>query len=59
MTADNTPHIFAIDKNTGQRVGQVEIPATSMYGMSGFVHEGRQYVLVQQSTGLVAYALPE
>jgi glucose dehydrogenase len=58
MTADNTPHIFAIDKATGRRVGQVAIPAPSMYGMSGFVLDGRQFILVQQGSGLVAYALP-
>ncbi len=58
MTADNTPHIFAIDKATGQRVGQVEIPAASSYGMSGWVHEGRQHILVQIGSGYVAYRLP-
>jgi quinoprotein glucose dehydrogenase len=51
--------IFAIDKATGERVGAVPIDGTSRYGMSGWVHEGRQYVLVQLSGGLVAYALPE
>jgi glucose dehydrogenase len=58
VTADNTPHIFAIDKATGQRVGQVEIPAASSYGMSGWVHEGRQHILVQIGSGYVAYRLP-
>lgn len=58
MTSDNTPHLFAIDKATGERVGQVEIPTPSMYGMSGFIHEGKQYILVQQPTGLVALTLP-
>ena len=58
MNADNEPHIFAIDKMTGERVGAVPIPNTSQYGMSGFVHEGQQYVLVQQASGLAAYALP-
>jgi quinoprotein glucose dehydrogenase len=57
-TSDNTPHVFAIDKMTGERVGQVAIPAGSQYGMSGFVHEGKQYVLVQQPTGLLALTLP-
>jgi glucose dehydrogenase len=57
-TSDDTPHIFAIDKFTGQRVGQVPIPGASRYGMSGFVHDGRQHVLVQLGTGLAAYTLP-
>ena len=26
MTADNKPHLFAIDKRTGKRVGQVATP---------------------------------
>jgi len=58
QTANDRPHIFAIDKRTGRRVGAVEIPAVSTYGMSGFVHEGKQYVLVQQPTGLLALRLP-
>ncbi|MEX1256551.1 MAG: PQQ-binding-like beta-propeller repeat protein [Gemmatimonadota bacterium] len=57
-TSDNTPHLFAIDKMTGERVGAIPIPAPSQYGMSGFVHDGKQYVLVQQGSGLLAYALP-
>ena len=51
--------IFGIDKATGTRVGAVPISGTSRYGMSGWVHEGRQYVLVQLSGGLGAYALPD
>ncbi len=51
--------IFAIDKATGERVGAVPIPSGSRYGMSGWMHEGRQYILVQQASGLIAYALPE
>ena len=57
-TADNTPHIFAIDKRTGERRGAVEIPGVTRYGMSSWMHEGKQYVIVQQQGGLVAYALP-
>lgn len=57
--ADGTPYVFGIDKKTGKRVGAVKIPAPSTYGMSGFVHEGRQYILVQQPTGLVALRLPQ
>jgi hypothetical protein len=30
----------------------------STYGMSGFMHEGKQHILVQLPTGLVAYRLP-
>ncbi|MBM4185295.1 MAG: hypothetical protein FJ207_13925, partial [Gemmatimonadetes bacterium] len=58
QTADNTPHLFAIDKRTGRRVGQVEIPAQSRYGMSSFVYEGHQVILVQLPDGLAAFGLP-
>jgi len=58
VTADDQPHLFAVDKATGERIAQFPIPASSAYGMSGFVHEGKQYVLVQQPTGLLAFTLP-
>ena len=57
QTSDGTPHLFAIDKQTGERVGAVEIPDVSRYGMSSWVHEGRQYVIVQLENGLAAMAL--
>ena len=57
QTSDGTPQLFAIDKQTGERVGAVEIPDVSRYGMSSWVHEGRQYVIVQLENGLAAMAL--
>ena len=57
QTSDGTPHLFAIDKRTGARVGQVEIPNVSRYGMSSWVHEGRQYILIQLPDGLAALTL--
>ena len=57
-TSDGTPHLFGIDKRTGERVGQVEIPDVSTYGMSSWVHEGKQYIMVQLPNGLAAMALP-
>jgi quinoprotein glucose dehydrogenase len=58
QTSDGTPHLFAIDKATGERVGQVELPGISRYGMSSWVHDGRQYIMIQLSNGLAALALP-
>ncbi|MEQ1857463.1 MAG: hypothetical protein ABL963_13475, partial [Longimicrobiales bacterium] len=58
MTADNTPSLFAIDKQTGRRVGAVEIPGNSSYGMSSWVHNGHQVILVQLGSGLAAFGLP-
>ena len=58
QTADDTPHLFAIDKTTGKRVGAIEIPGQSRYGLSTWMHEGTQYVMVQLNDGLAAMALP-
>ena len=57
-TSDGTPHVFAIDKRTGERLGAVEIPGVTRYGMSSWMHEGKQYVIVQLQDGLVALTLP-
>ena len=58
QTSDDTPQLFAIDKRTGERLGAVEIPGLTRYGMSSWTHEGRQYVIVQLRDGLAALALP-
>ena len=57
-TADDTWNLFAIDKQTGERVGAVELPGPTRYGMSSWVHEGKQYVIIQLGDGLAALALP-
>ena len=58
QTSDDIPQLFAIDKRTGERLGAVEIPGLTRYGMSSWTHEGRQYVIVQLRDGLAALALP-
>ena len=58
QTSDGTWNLFAIDKRTGERVGAVEIPGATQYGMSSWVHEGKQYVIIQLADGLAAMALP-
>ena len=58
QTSDGTWNLFAIDKRTGERVGAVEIPGATRYGMSSWVHEGKQYVIIQLTDGLAAMALP-
>ena len=58
QTSDGTWSLFAIDKSTGERVGAVEIPGATRYGMSSWLHEGKQYVIVQLADGLAAMALP-
>lgn len=58
MDADNTPMLFGVDKFTGQEVGKVEIPGVSRYGMSSWMHNGHQYIIVQLQDGLAAFGLP-
>lgn len=58
QAADDTPQLYAIDKQTGERLGAVEIPGLTRYGMSSWTHEGRQFIIVQLRDGLAAMALP-
>jgi glucose dehydrogenase len=58
QTSDGTWNLLALDKKTGERLGAVEIPGATNYGLSSWVHEGRQYVIVQLNDGLAAMALP-
>jgi quinoprotein glucose dehydrogenase len=59
QTSDGTPTLFAIDKATGERVGEVELPGPTRYGMSTWVHEGQQYVIIQLAGGLAAMGVPQ
>ncbi len=58
VTADNTFSLFAIDKQTGERVGALELPSLPRYGMSSWEHDGHQVILVQLADGLAAFGLP-
>jgi quinoprotein glucose dehydrogenase len=58
-----TPRLHALDKQTGQRVGTVSLPASGQYGMMGYWHDDRQYIVVQiggggMSGSLAALRLP-
>jgi len=57
--SDGTAHLFAIDKATGREVGRIEAPAQSRYGMSTWVHEGKQYLVLQTGSSLTAMTLPD
>ena len=37
---------FGVDKDTGERIGEVEIPASSSTAPMTFLHEGVQYIVV-------------
>ena len=59
------PVLNAHDKSTGTKLGTIDLPAPGMYGMMTYMHEGRQYIVVQIGQGgsfpgsLVALRLPE
>ena len=57
--SDGTSYLFAVDKGTGERLGQVELPALPRYGMMTYMHEGRQHVVVQAPNTLVALRLAD
>lgn len=55
----------ARDKLTGEILGSVPLPAPGQYGMMTYMHEGKQYIVVQTGSsrtddpaGLVALRLP-
>jgi quinoprotein glucose dehydrogenase len=58
QTADNSPKLFAIDKKTGERLGAITTQGLQRYGMMTYMHQGKQYIVVQVSNGLQAFALP-
>jgi quinoprotein glucose dehydrogenase len=57
-TADDRPHLFAIDKKTGKRVGQVPTPRIGAYGLMTYMHQGKQYVVMPRNGGYTTLALP-
>ncbi len=55
--SDGTPYVYAVDKATGEHIGRVEAPADHRYGMMTYIHEGKQYVMLQTGPTLTAMAL--
>jgi quinoprotein glucose dehydrogenase len=58
------PVLYAVDKKTGKRLGTIMLPAPGQYGMMGYLHQGRQYIVVQVASpthpgALVALRLPQ
>jgi quinoprotein glucose dehydrogenase len=58
QASDGTPFLYAINKQTGERMGQLQLPENSSYGMMTYMHEGVQYLVVQIPSSLVAFKLP-
>ncbi|MFP3948683.1 MAG: hypothetical protein ACLFWG_08120 [Longimicrobiales bacterium] len=44
------PVLHARDKRTGEIVGTVELPRPGQYGMMTYMHEGRQYIVIQSGS---------
>lgn len=59
LMSDGTPALFALDKATGETIGRVEMEHEARYGNMTYVHEGRQYVVLQTGAKLTVMALPE
>jgi len=57
--SDNDPTLFAVDKTTGEEVGRVAIPDRNRYGMMTYMHEGKQYIVVNVNGGNFALTLPD
>ena len=56
--SDGTSYLYAVNKATGERLAQVELPGRPRYGLSTFMHNGKQHVVVQIPNMLAAIALP-
>ena len=48
----------AYDKATGAVVAEIELPSKTTGAPMTYMHQGKQYIVVQLSTGLQAFALP-
>ena len=57
--SDGTPALFAVDKASRETRAQVETPAESSYGMMTYIHEGRQYIMLQTGPKLTTRALAD
>jgi len=65
LNENRMPVLNARDKRTGEILSRVELPVPGNYGMMTFMHEGKQFIIVQtgsakrgQPGALVALTLP-
>jgi quinoprotein glucose dehydrogenase len=47
-----TALLYGIDKKTGEEIGRIEVSAQSRYGMSSWMHDGHQYIILQTGSKL-------
>lgn len=57
--SDGTPMLYFVNKLTGETLGGIEFDSRSNYGMMTYMHEGKQYVMLQTGAKLTALALYE
>ena len=57
--SDGTPMLYFVDKLTGETLGGVETAERTRYGMMTYLHDGKQYILLQNGPKLTAMGLYE
>ena len=57
--SDGTPMLYFVDKQTGETLGGVETEERTRYGMMTYMHEGKQYIMLQNGPKLTAMGLYE
>ena len=55
--SDGTPMLYFVDKITGEQHGGIEMEDRTNYGLMTYMHEGKQYILMQTGPKLTALAL--
>ena len=55
---DGTRYLYAVNKATGEQLGQVELPGNPRYGIMTYMHNGKQHVVIQAPNMLMALRLP-
>ncbi len=60
---NGAPVLHAADKRTGETLGSIDLPVPGQYGMMTYLHEDKQYLLVQVAQSdfpgsLVVFTLP-
>ena len=56
---DGTPMLYAINKESGVVEASIEVSERNRYGMSSWVHEGKQFIILQAGSKLIAMGLPD
>ncbi len=55
--SDGTPMLYFVDKVSGEQIGGIETEERTRYGMMTYMHEGKQYIILQTGPKLTAMAL--